>query len=59
VADCAINVGFDAIKYPSVRRGERHNIVILDGIAGWEYINIDKITKMYPSLKGELEELNL
>lgn len=29
VADCAVDAGFDAIKYPSVRYGRGYNIVIL------------------------------
>jgi len=52
IADCAINAGFDAIKYPSVRRGERYNLVILDGINGWE--NLD-ITKIHIGTKSELQ----
>ena len=35
IADCAINAGFDAIKYPSVRHGKSHNIVLFDGITQW------------------------
>lgn len=43
ISDCAIASGFDAIKYPSVRLGERHNIVLLDGCKAWEYINVKNI----------------
>jgi hypothetical protein len=54
IADCAISAGFDAIKYPSVRLGDKHNIVILDGITGCEYLSITKITKIYPGMKSQL-----
>lgn len=46
IADCAIHAGFNAIKYPSVRRGERHNIVLLDGIDGWTCMDVIDIKKM-------------
>lgn len=46
VADCAIYAGFDAIKYPSVRLGENHNIVILDGINGWDNLKVKRIKKL-------------
>lgn len=46
IADCAIHAGFDAIKYPSVRQGQRHNIVLLDGVNGWNSIDILDIKKM-------------
>lgn len=55
IADCAISAGFDAIKYPSVKLGERYNIVLLDGINGWGNLNITHIIKMIPGNKGILQ----
>lgn len=45
VADCAKQLGFDAIKYPSIRHGKHHNIVILNGINDSNKIEIINITK--------------
>lgn len=45
IADCALNAGFDAIKYQSVRHEKAHNIVLLDGITQWENIEIVEIKK--------------
>jgi len=43
IADCAISAGFDAIKYPSVRYGQKCNIVLLNGVEAWKNINIIRI----------------
>ena len=56
IADCAISAGFDAIKYPSVRKGERYNIVILDGINEWGNLSIKEITKMHLDTKSRLQK---
>lgn len=46
IADCTINAGFDGIRYPSIRLGERSNLVLLDGIAEWKNIDVTKIWTM-------------
>ncbi|MBS5985251.1 RES family NAD+ phosphorylase [Clostridium sp.] len=45
VADCAKQLGFDAIKYPSIRHGKHHNIVILNGMNNSNKIKIASITE--------------
>jgi hypothetical protein len=40
IADCAINAEFDGIRYPSVRLGERSNLVLLNGLEAWEHLVI-------------------
>lgn len=52
IADCVISAGFDAIKYPSVRLGEKYNIVILDGVNDWVNLDITQITKMHFEANG-------
>ncbi len=43
IADCAKSAGFDAIKYPSVRNTDGYNLVILNGAAINEDIQIYNI----------------
>lgn len=43
IADCAIDAGFDAIKYPSVRLGKGYNLVLLNGESIWSDVDISKI----------------
>lgn len=43
IADCAKQLGFDAIKYPSIRHGKHHNIVILNGMNNSNKIKIGNI----------------
>ncbi|MTI70526.1 MAG: RES domain-containing protein [Firmicutes bacterium] len=42
VADCAIDAGFDAIKYPSVRFGEGYNLVLLESQTICNDVSISK-----------------
>lgn len=46
IADCAIHAGFDAIRYPSVRFGHSHNIVLLDGVTQWSKMDLIDIKEM-------------
>ncbi len=56
VADCAVAAGFDGIKYPSVRRNSKYNIVLLNGLAAWDNITIININSMMA--KSCIELLN-
>lgn len=47
VADCAKQLGFDAIKYPSIRHGKHHNLVILNPINNSDKIKVVNIIKFY------------
>ena len=46
IADCAIHAGFDGIKYPSIRRVQGHNMVLLNPSKQWKNIGLSAIEQM-------------